>query len=109
MLERACGWAKIQREEADSMTVAWPRAVAGWRKMLLKYKQDQSSPNPFEEPDAGKSVRIRIHTLKLTIHRCRVDQAEEPARQRGPGAAEGWGYLPTRYVAFRIPPVRAGG
>jgi len=65
MLERACKWAKIQREEADAMTAAWPRAVPGWRKMLLDYKQDQSNPNPFEEPDASELVCIYTYALKL--------------------------------------------
>ena len=54
MLKRACEWAKIQREAADSMTKAWPQAVSGWRKMLIAYKQDKSKPNPFEEPDIGE-------------------------------------------------------
>jgi hypothetical protein len=54
MLERAWKWSKIQREAADSLTVAWAEFVPGWKKMLLAYKEDDTKPNPFEDPDPGK-------------------------------------------------------
>jgi hypothetical protein len=58
MLNRACEWAKTQREAADSMSIAWSQSVPAWRKMLLEFKEDRSNPNPFENPDASMSVRI---------------------------------------------------
>ena len=60
MLERACKWAKIQREAADAMTEAWPQSVPAWRGALLAYKQDNSNPNPFEEPETGKFTPMYI-------------------------------------------------
>ena len=59
VLERAIKWAKTQRKEADLMTVAWARFVPSWRKMLLDYKKDPKKPNPFEEPDPGRSAHTR--------------------------------------------------
>ena len=91
------------------MTMAWPRAVIRWRTMLVAFKQDRSNPNPFEEPDVGELAWMRLCAHKLTICRWRVDQAEGPARQRRPGAAEGRGHLSSRYIALRIPPVRTEG
>ena len=57
-LERSIEWAQVQRKEADSVTKAWSRYVPGWRKMLLEYKRDKSKPNPFKEPDPGRSARM---------------------------------------------------
>lgn len=65
MLKRASVWARIHREAADSMTNGWSRSVPGWRKMLRAYKQDQSKPNPFEEPDPGKSIRTCMRDPEL--------------------------------------------
>lgn len=64
MLQRACEWAKTQRESADAMSEAWSQHVPGWRKMLLAYKQDKLKPNPFEEPDPGKRACV-YHSLGL--------------------------------------------
>jgi len=66
MLERACKWAKIQRAEANSMTLAWPRSVGRWRKMLFAFKQDQRKPNPFLEPDDSELAWMCPRTLKLS-------------------------------------------
>ena len=60
MLERACEWVKIQRETADAMTKAWPQSVPAWRKVLLAYKQNNSNPNPFKEPETGKFTPLYI-------------------------------------------------
>ena len=65
MLKRASEWAETQREAAKSMSQALSRSVPGWRKMLLAYKQDKSKPNPFEEPDPGKSAHMRARSLEL--------------------------------------------
>jgi hypothetical protein len=74
MLKRAYKWAKIQREVADSMTVTWTEFVPEWKKMLQKYKQHRSMPNPknpkpdpklkpipnpFEEPNPSKNFLHR--------------------------------------------------
>ena len=64
-LERSLKWARVQREEADSMSVAWSRFVPGWRKMLHEYKRDKSKPNPFEEPNPGRSAHMCVHVFKL--------------------------------------------
>ena len=53
MLERAIKWAKVQRDEADSMTQAWLKYVPAWREMLRAFERDRSNPNPFEQPDPG--------------------------------------------------------
>lgn len=68
MLEQAIRWANVQREAADSMTTAWADFVPDWRKKLLAYKRDRSKPNPFEEPDPGKSTSIcdTIYALELS-------------------------------------------
>ena len=58
MLTRALELAKAHREAANSMSKAWYKTVPGWRKMLLAYKQDNSKPNPFEEPDPGMSTYV---------------------------------------------------
>ena len=55
MLERAYKWAKKQREAAELMTDAWITLVPGWKRMLDAYKKDMSMPNPFKEPDPGKT------------------------------------------------------
>lgn len=65
MLERACKWTKILRKAADLMTKAWPKAVPAWRRMLLAFKQANSNPNPFEEPDVGKAVCTYAYDRKL--------------------------------------------
>jgi len=100
MLKRASEWAKTQGEAADSMTRAWSRSVPRWRKMLLEYKKDNSKPNPFEEPDLGKSVHICTRSLGLnSLYRRCSGQVEEPTRTGRLRAAEGWGYLSSRDVA----------
>ena len=62
MLEKARKWAKTQRRVADSMTATWSDFVPSWRGMLLAYKEDESKPNPFEEPDPGKRF-LRAPTI----------------------------------------------
>ena len=47
-------WVKIQCQVADSMTATWSDFIPSWRDMLLAYKEDESNPNPFEEPDPSK-------------------------------------------------------
>lgn len=47
------------------MTLAWPKAVPRWRKMLLAYKQAKTNPNPFEEPYPGKIIDMRTYNGKL--------------------------------------------
>ena len=64
-LVRAVKWAKIQRKEAESMTLAWSQFVPDWRNMLRAFKRDQSKPNPFEEPDPGRFAFIYTCTSKL--------------------------------------------
>lgn len=56
MLERALKWAKTQREAADLMSTTWIALVPGWKRMLDAYKKDISMPNPFKEPDPGKTL-----------------------------------------------------
>ena len=65
MLTRGCEWAKIQRQEADSMTEAWSEAVPRWREMLLAFKRSKSSPNPFEEPDTGMFGWVCTYSPRL--------------------------------------------
>jgi hypothetical protein len=65
-LERAIKGSETQRKEADSMTLAWSKYVPDWRRMLNAYKQDQSNPNPFEEPNPGKLVHVCACVLELT-------------------------------------------
>ena len=57
-LEQSIEWAQVQCKEADSITMAWSQYVPGWRKMLLEYKMDKSNPNPFKEPDPGRSAHM---------------------------------------------------
>lgn len=67
MLERALKWAKIQRDAAELMTDTWTEFVPGWRRMLDAYKQDHSIPNPFEEPNTGKTPFIRPHDRLMKL------------------------------------------
>ena len=69
MLKRACEWAKIQRQSADSMRMAWPRSSLRWKQMLREYKEGTSKLNPFEEPDPGKYVCMYLCPLELNAYR----------------------------------------
>ena len=62
MLERSVKWAKIQRKEADAMTLAWAKFVSGWREMWEAFKLDSSNPNPFEEPNPGRFTCLHVQS-----------------------------------------------
>jgi len=68
MLERSFKWAQIQRKEADAMTLAWYEFVSGWREMWDAFKRDPSNPNPFEEPDPGRSACLRVRSQSKYAH-----------------------------------------
>ncbi|KAF9782887.1 hypothetical protein BJ322DRAFT_1110770 [Thelephora terrestris] len=64
MLKRALQGSEDQRKEADSMTATWAKFVPEWRKMLTAYKNDQSEPNPFEEPNPHNALeKLRVQLL----------------------------------------------
>ena len=47
------------------MMRARSQRVQTWRKMLRASKEDQSKPNPFEEPDNGVLTRMSTHDPEL--------------------------------------------
>lgn len=84
-------WADIQRNEADLMSLAWPKYVSDWRQVLSAYKRDQSNPNPFKDPDPGKLACVCPCTLKLipliedALDKLKTQLAKEDLEQRRTG------------------------
>ena len=108
MLTRAFEGAKTQREAANSMTLAWPQSVPAWRKMLTAYKNDQSQPNPFEEPDPSTSIRIVFATLKTNqsagdlLDRLKRQLTQEDLEQKGSGVSFPHEVTPTGFLQLAL-------
>lgn len=103
-------WAKTQREAADLMSAAWSQAVPDWRKALLEYKEDQSSPNPFEEPDPSTSVGLTCVTHQTNqladdvLDRLKDQLSQEDVEQQRSGVTFSHEMTPAEFLqcALRV-------
>ena len=107
MLIRASESAKAQREAADSMSKAWHKSVPGWRKILLAYKQDNSKPNPFEEPDPGTSTYVCMWSCSQqppddVLDKLKDQLAREDLEKQGAGLTFPHKVTPAVFLQFAL-------
>ena len=108
MLTWALEWAKTQREAANSMTLAWSQSAPAWRKMLVAYKNDQSEPNPFEEPDPSTFICKAFaaletnHSVGDLLDRLKNQLAHEDLEQKRSGVPFLHEMTPTEFLQFAL-------